>query len=244
MEPALYLLPCSLGEAPFAAILPARNLEIIAGLRHFIVEEVRTARRFLKQAVPDIDINALTFYEMGKYADTSRFPEYLCPLSGGEPMGMISEAGCPAVADPGSAIVALCHRRGLRVVPLVGPNSMILTVMASGLCGQSFAFHGYLPVKPDERRQALKRLEADSALHAQTQLFIETPYRNGKFLADILATCAPSTQLCVAAGLTTPQEFVSTRTVGEWKKQPAPPIDKVPAVFALLAPRAAGRKRR
>lgn len=244
MEPALYLLPCSLGPAPFDHILPAYNLQVISGLRHFIVEEVRTARRFLRQAVPSIDIDSLTFYEMGKHADPDRFGEYLRPLQQGEPMGMISEAGCPAVADPGSILVALCHKRDLRVVPLIGPNSLLLTLMASGLCGQSFAFHGYLPVKPDERRQALRSLEAQSAAHGQTQLFIETPYRNGKLLTDLLTACAPHTRLCIAAGITTPEEFIRTHTIAEWKTLPAPPFDKIPAVFAFLAQRMPGAKSR
>jgi len=244
METALYLLPCSLGEAPFDHILPAHNLQIVGALRHFIVEEVRTARRFLRQAVPSIDIDALTFYEMGKHADPDCFGEYLRPLQQGHPMGMLSEAGCPAVADPGSVLVGLCHRRGLRVIPLVGPSSLLLTVMASGLCGQNFAFHGYLPVRPDERKQALHHLEAQSAALGQTQLFIETPYRNHKLLTDLLATCSPHTRLCIAAGITTPEEYIRTRTIEEWKKAPQPPFEKVPTVFALLAARFSKNRKR
>lgn len=233
MTPALYLIPVTLGDTPTEKVLPAYNKEIILGIRHFIVEELRTARRFLKQVERSIDIDELTFYPMGKHADAALFSQYLEPLRHGEPVGVISEAGCPAVADPGADIVAIAQREGLRVVPLVGPSSILLAVMASGFNGQSFAFHGYLPIDPSQRAKRLKQLEARAVSEAQTQLFIETPYRNARLFADICSACNPQTRLCIAAGLTTEDEYVRTRTLREWKKQGMPDLGKIPAIFLI-----------
>lgn len=233
MEPALYLIPVTLGATPLEQVLPAYNRSVILGIRHFIVEEVRSARRFLKQVDRNVDIDALEFYPMGKHADAARFARYLDPLRQGHPMGVISEAGCPAVADPGADVVAIAQREGLRVVPLVGPSSILLAVMASGFNGQSFAFHGYLPIDPAARARRLKQLEALTVSENQTQLFIETPFRNTKMVADILRTCRPQTRLCIAAGLTTPEEYVRTLTVKQWQGTKIPELSKVPAIFAL-----------
>lgn len=233
MTPALYLIPVTLGDTPTEKVLPAYNKEVILGIRHFIVEELRTARRFLKQVERSIDIDGLTFYPMGKHADAALFSQYLEPLRHGEPVGVISEAGCPAVADPGADIVAIAQREGLRVVPLVGPSSILLAVMASGFNGQSFAFHGYLPIDPSQRAKRLKQLEARAVSEAQTQLFIETPYRNARLFADICSACNPQTRLCIAAGLTTENEYVRTRTLREWKKQGMPDLGKIPAIFLI-----------
>ena len=233
MEPALYLIPVTLGATPLEQVLPAYNRSVILGIRHFIVEEVRSARRFLKQVDRNVDIDALEFYPMGKHADAARFARYLDPLRQGHPMGVISEAGCPAVADPGADVVAIAQREGLRVVPLVGPSSILLAVMASGFNGQSFAFHGYLPIDPAARTKALKRLESLAISENQTQLFIETPYRNARMVADIMRACRPQTRLCVAAGLTTPQEYVRTLTVKQWRETKMPELAKVPAIFVL-----------
>ncbi len=235
MEVALYLIPVTLGDTPLQNVLPAYNKEVILNIRHFIVEELRTARRFLKAVEKSIDIDALTFYEMGKHADASRFSQYLDPLRKGFPVGVISEAGCPAVADPGADVVAIAQREGLRVVPLVGPSSILLAVMASGFNGQSFAFHGYLPIDGGARAKRLKQLESRSAAEHQTQLFIETPYRNEKMMADILACCNPQTRLCIAAGLTTEQEYVRSQTIRDWKKTGLPQISKIPTIFAIYA---------
>ena len=232
---ALYLIPVTLGDTPLDRVLPSYNTEIVLGLRHFIVEEVRTARRFLKQVCRDIDIDALQFYPMGKHADAARFSQYLEPLRRGESMGVISEAGCPAVADPGADVVAICQREGLEVVPLVGPSSILLAVMGSGFNGQSFAFNGYLPIPPAERAKRLKQLEARSQAEGQTQLFIETPYRNDKLLADLLATLHPSTRLCIASGLTTEAQAIRTLSVKAWRQLPPPVIGKVPTIFAIYA---------
>ena len=233
MFPALYLIPVELGDTSQERVLPAYNREVILGIRHFIVEEVRSARRFLKRVDRDIDIDSLTFYPMGKHADPALFASYLRPLEAGEAMGVISEAGCPAVADPGADVVAIAQKKGLRVVPLVGPSSMILAVMASGLNGQSFAFHGYLPIDAAERVKRLKQLEVRAQQEHQTQLFIETPYRNAKLFETLCTTLRPQTRICVAAGITTDEEWIRTMTVAEWRRQQLPDLSKIPAIFLI-----------
>lgn len=232
METALYLLPVTLGDTPLSNVLPQYNSEIIAGIRHFIVEDVRSARRFLRKVDSSFDIDGSTFYELNKHTSPEVVAGYLKPLQGGKPIGVISEAGCPAVADPGADVVAIAQRKGLKVVPLVGPSSIILSVMASGFNGQSFAFNGYLPIKADERAKKLRQLEQRIYNEDQTQLFIETPYRNGKMLEDIIANCRPQTKLCIAANLTCADEFVQTRTVKEWKGR-IPDLSKIPCIFLL-----------
>lgn len=232
MIPALYLIPNLLGETPVEQVLPPYNREIILGIRHFIVEDVRTARRFLKLVDRSIDIDQLTFYTLNKHTNPDEVASMLKPLEEGSPMGVISEAGCPAVADPGADVVAIAQRKGLQVIPLVGPSSIILAVMGSGFNGQSFAFNGYLPIEPEERIKTLKKLEQRAYTENQTQLFIETPYRNAKVMADILKACRPQTHLCIAAGLTTKDEYIRTRTVKEWAGK-LPNIDKIPCIFLI-----------
>ncbi len=232
---SLYLIPVTLGDTPHERVLPSYNKEVILRTRHFIVEEVRTARRFLKQVDRDINIDELTFYPMGKHADAALFSKYLEPLRRGEDVGVISEAGCPAVADPGADVVAIAQREGLHVVPLVGPSSILLAVMASGFNGQSFAFHGYLPIDPSGRAKRIRQLESRSAQEKQTQLFIETPYRNHKMVADILAACNPRTHLCIASSLTNADEYVRSLTVKEWKQTALPDLHKKPTIFAIYA---------
>ena len=232
MEVALYLLPVTLGETPLSNVLPQYNSEVIAGIRHFIVEDVRSARRFLRKVDSQFDIDGSTFYELNKHTSPDAVAGYLKPLQAGKPMGVISEAGCPAVADPGADVVAIAQRKGLKVVPLVGPSSIILSVMASGFNGQSFAFNGYLPIKPDERAKKLRQLEQRIYNEDQTQLFIETPYRNGKMVEDILANCRPQTKLCIAANLTCEGEYVQTRTVKDWRGR-VPDLSKIPCIFLL-----------
>lgn len=233
MDPALYLIPVTLGDTPHEQVLPAYNREIVSQIRHFIVEEVRTARRFLRRMDPTFDIDGSTFYPMGKHADENKYASYLRPLEQGLPVGVISEAGCPAVADPGADVVAIAQRRGFRVVPLVGPSSMIMAVMSSGLSGQSFAFNGYLPIDPAERQKRLKQLESRAIAEHQTQLFIETPYRNQKLFEAILSVCRPQTHLCIAAGITTPDEWIHTHSVAEWKRQSLPDLSHIPAIFLI-----------
>ena len=230
MIPALYLIPNLLGAVE--QVLPPYNHEIIMGIRHFIVEDVRTARRFLKLVDRSIDIDQLTFYTLNKHTNPEEVASMLRPLEEGSPMGVISEAGCPAVADPGADVVAIAQRKGLQVIPLVGPSSIILAVMGSGFNGQSFAFNGYLPIEPDERIKTLKRLEQRAYTENQTQLFIETPYRNAKMMADILKACRPQTHLCIAAGLTTKDEYIKTRTVKEWIGH-LPQLEKIPCIFLI-----------
>ena len=232
MNPALYLIPNLLGETPVEQVLPPYNRQVILGIRHFIVEDIRTARRFLKLVDRSIDIDQLTFYTLNKHTNPEEVASMLKPLEEGSPMGVISEAGCPAVADPGADVVAIAQRKGLQVIPLVGPSSIILAVMGSGFNGQSFAFNGYLPIEPEERIKMLKKLEQRAYTENQTQLFIETPYRNAKMMADILKACRPQTHLCIAAGLTTKDEYIRTRTIKEWGGK-LPQLDKIPCIFLI-----------
>lgn len=227
----LYLIPVELGDTPQERVLPSYNREVILSIRHFIIEDLRSARRFLKRVERDIDIDGLTFYPMGKHANTTLFNHYLKPMEDGEDMGVISEAGCPAVADPGADIVAIAQRKGFRVVPLVGPSSMIMSVMASGLNGQSFAFHGYLPIDPSDRVKRLKQLETRALQEHETQLFIETPYRNQKLFDTLCHTLRPQMRLCIAAGITTCNEWIVTRTIADWQRHPLPDLSKTPAIF-------------
>lgn len=218
MTPSIYLIPCTLGDTPIEQVLPSYNKEVILGLRHFIVENVRTARRFLKKVDAGIDIDQLTFYELNQHTDRKLLDSYLAPIKEKKSIGIISEAGCPAVADPGADVVALALKKGIKVVPLVGPSSIILSVMGSGFNGQSFAFHGYLPIDESKRIARLKQLEARSYAENQTQLFIETPYRNVKLLNTLITTLRPQSRICLASNITCPDECFRTLTVAEWKK--------------------------
>lgn len=232
MEAALYLLPTTLGDTTIEKVLPAYNKEVILGIKHFIVEEVRTARRFLKKVDSSINIDELTFYPLNKHTSPEEISGYLKPLLAGSPMGVISEAGCPAVADPGADIVAIAQRKNLKVVPLIGPSSIILSVMGSGFNGQSFAFHGYLPIEPTARAKRIKELEQRIYSENQTQLFIETPYRNQKMMEDLLHNCRPQTKLCIAANITCEGEYIKTKSIKEWKGH-LPEINKIPCIFLI-----------
>lgn len=230
----LYLIPTPLGEGNPAEVLPAPVLEALPGLNRFVVEEVRTARRFLSAAGLKGHIAELEFHELNEHTTPAQVVSYLPLFADGHDVGLLSEAGLPAVADPGALLVALCHRHGIEVVPLVGPSSLMLALMASGLNGQSFAFVGYIPAKTEERRNALKALERRSSAAHQTQILIETPYRNDSLLADMLQCLSGTVRLCIAANLTCPDAFIRTRTVSEWKRQPVS-IGKRPCVFLFLA---------
>ena len=232
MDTALYLLPVTLGDTELNTVLPAYNIEIIQGIKHFIVEDVRSARRFLKKVDREFDIDSLSFYPLNKHTSAEDISGYLEPLLAGQSMGVISEAGCPAVADPGADVVAIAQRKNLKVVPLVGPSSIILSVMGSGFNGQSFAFHGYLPIEPGERVKRIKQLEQRIYSENQTQLFIETPYRNHKMVDDLLQNCRPQTKLCIAANLTCEGEYIKTRAISEWKGK-VPDLAKIPCIFLL-----------
>ena len=232
MQASLYLIPVTLGDTEHRRVLPDYNRDVILGIRHFIVENVRTARRFLKKVEPSIVIDDLTFYELNKHTSPEQVAGYLNPLAQGESVGVISEAGCPAVADPGADVVAIAQRKHYRVVPLVGPSSIILSVMASGFNGQSFAFHGNLPIEAAERTSTIKKLEGRIYAENQTQLFIETPYRNRKLAEELIRTCRPSTKLCIASNITCADECIQTRPVKEWAGK-LPDFDKKPTIFLI-----------
>lgn len=231
----LYMIPCPISdETEPWDVLPAANRAVMDGLDYFIVENVRTARRFLSRAGIARPIDTLEFRELNEHTVAGRdVEELIAPLLAGRSAGMISEAGVPGVADPGALAAEACHRRGIRVVPLVGPSSILLALMASGLNGQSFAFNGYLPVKAPERARAVRMLERRAAAEGQSQLFIEAPYRNGKLFAQLLETLAPATRLMVAVDITAPGERILTRTVEEWRRSGRPELNKRPALFAI-----------
>ena len=231
----LYLIPCPISDetAPWD-VLPAANRAVMDALDYFIVENTRTARRFLSKAGVARPIEELEFRELNEHTVAGReVEELVAPLLAGRSAGVISEAGVPGVADPGALVVEACHRRGIRVVPLVGPSSIILAMMASGLNGQSFAFNGYLPVKPPERLRAIRFFERRARSEGQSQLFIEAPYRNAKLLEQLLQVLAPDTRLTLAVDLTAPGGQVTTRTVAEWRRAPLPELNKRPAIFII-----------
>lgn len=232
MAGTLYLIPTPLGETALDLVLPEETRRTAARLSHFVVEHPKTARAFLKQVGTALPIQQLTLQELSEHTKPDQLEALIQPLLEGIDVGLISEAGCPAVADPGADLVKLAHRRGIQVKPLVGPSSILLALMGSGLVGQRFTFHGYLPAKPDERATALKDLEKRAERDNATQAFIETPYRNRVMLDSILAACRPDTWLGLACNLTTPGELVATRRVDEWRKQP-PEIERSPCVFLL-----------
>ncbi len=230
----LYLIPAPLGDNEPSEVIPAPVLESLHGFRTFVVEEIRTARRYLSKAGLKGHIGELEFHELNEHTDQATVESYLRLFDEGNDVALISEAGLPAVADPGAQLVALAHRHGIEVVPAVGPSSLMLALMASGLNGQSFAFCGYIPAKTDERRSRLKTLEKVSAQLHQTQILIETPYRNDSLFADILSVCGAATKVCVAANITMPDAFIRTKKVSEWKKEGLV-IGKRPCVFLILA---------
>jgi 16S rRNA (cytidine1402-2'-O)-methyltransferase len=230
----LYLIPSPLGENDPEEVIPVPVLKSLTGFRTFVVEEVRTARRYLSKAGLKGKIGELEFFELNEHTDHGTIEGYLKLFEDGNDVALISEAGLPAVADPGAQLVALAHKKGIEVIPAVGPSSLMLALMASGLNGQSFAFCGYIPAKTDERKSRLKTLEKVSTQLKQTQIIIETPYRNDSLFADMISTCAPSTRICVAANITMPDAYIKTKTAGEWKKSGLT-IGKRPCVFLLLA---------
>ena len=230
----LYLIPTPLGDNEPAEVLPAGVIERACSLRVFVVEEIRTARRFLSRYGLRGHIAELEFHELNEHSSAADVEALGSLFDRGEDVGLLSEAGLPAVADPGAELVALCHRRGVEVVPLVGPSSLMLALMASGLNGQSFAFCGYVPAKPEERRNALRALEKQSAAVRRSQIIIETPYRNDALLADMLQTLSPRTRICVAADITLPTQFIRTDSVAGWRSH-VPAIGKRPCVFIILA---------
>ncbi len=232
METSIYLIPASLGSDKTNHFLPDMVFNIINKIDHYIVENERTARRYLIKLGIRTPIDDLQFYILDKHTDPNEKGLFLNPARQGNNMGIISEAGTPGVADPGANIVEIAHRENIRVVPLVGPSSILLAMMASGLNGQNFAFTGYLPIQKNEKTQKIKQLEIRSGKENQSQIFMETPYRNQKLLDDLFKTCSPQTRLCIATDITMDTENILTKTIAEWKVNP-PGIHKRPTIFIL-----------
>ena len=233
MKGRLFLIPSPLGDNDPAEVIPAGVLSMLPSISTYVVEAVRTARRYLSAAGLKGHVQDLEFHELNEHTTPEEVEALMKLFDDGRDVGLITAAGLPAVADPGAQLVRLCHRHGVEVVPMSGPSSLMLALMASGLNGQSFAFLGYLPAKTEERRQALRSIEKHSSTARQTKIFIETPYRNDSLLADILSVCRADTEVCIAANITMPDAFIRTKTAGEWKKS-VPTIGKRPCVFLIL----------
>ncbi len=223
-----------MSDAPVDTVLPAYNIEIIRGIKHFVVENVRTARRFLKRCDRDIDIDSLTFVTLDEHTGAADIPSMLAPIAEGYSVGVISEAGCPAVADPGADLVAVAQEKGYEIVPLVGPSSIILALMGSGFNGQTFAFNGYLPHDSKTRMTKLREMERRIRIEKQTQIFIETPYRNNRLIAELASTLPSGLKLCVASDITGPRQSITTLPLSVWAKRKFD-YDKVPTIFLLYS---------
>ena len=235
LEAGLYLIPTQLSDVALERVLPAHNLEVVRGIRYYVVESLRSARRFLKKCDREIDIDSLTFNELNEHTDLkdiSAIEALLEPIARGEAVGVISDAGCPAVADPGADLVAIAQRRGYKVFPLVGPSSILMSLMASGFNGQRFAFEGYLPVDAKARQARLKEMMRRIERERQTQIFIEAPYRNNQIIADLVQQLPSRMRLCVASDITGENQSIITRTLGEWK-QSRYDYHKIPTIFLL-----------
>ena len=233
MKGNIYLIPNFLGESSTEKSFPQENITLIRRIKHFIVEDIRTVRRFLKKVDKGINIDELTFFVLDKHTRPEDIPSFLKPAENGNDMGIISEAGCPGVADPGADVVAIAHNKGLKVIPLVGPSSILMAMMASGMNGQNFAFSGYLPVEKSSNIKAIKHLEDRAIREKQTQIFIETPFRNMKMLDDLLFALRPSTRLCIACNVTCDDEYIVTKSVTQWRNSKLPDINKKPTIFLI-----------
>jgi len=232
MQGKLYMVPNHLGNEQTGFTIPTEVATLACKLRFFIVENIRTARRYLRLLDAQMDIDNSTFFVLDKHTGPKEYSTFLEPIRQGHDIGVISEAGCPGVADPGAEIVKIAHQKNIQVVPLVGPSSILMALMASGMNGQSFAFNGYLPIDKSERPKAIKQLEARSSKEQQTQLFIEAPYRNNAMAQDLLKHCRPDTMLCIACNISMPDEFVVTRTISQWKGK-LPELHKKPTMFLI-----------
>ena len=230
----LFLIPVPLGQTPVESVLPQPVRDCARQLKHFVAENAKSARAFLKSLPSDTPLQQIEIRELNEHTNSNLLPELLAPLLSGNDVGLISEAGCPAVADPGANLVALAHQEGIQVLPMIGPSSILLALMGSGLSGQNFAFHGYLPAKDDLRQKRIRELEKDSRQEKRTQIFIETPYRNQQMLNTLTNACAPTTKICVATDLTLDSESIVTCTPSGWKRRAAN-IDRRPTVFLLQA---------
>jgi len=230
----LYLIPTRLGDNPPLSVLPLSIKKTIEKLNDYIVENEKSARRFIKRVAPNKNQGKLHINVLNKYTQENETMSFLDACHEGNDMGLISEAGCPAVADPGSEIVRLAHDNGIRVIPLVGPSSILLALMSSGMNGQSFAFVGYIPIDKQERRQTIKKLEKRSFQEQQTQILIETPYRSNQLLSDLVKTLHPKTRLCIACDLTLPTEDIRSKLIESWKQEHLPDLHKRPCIFIFL----------
>ena len=231
MKGKIYIIPATLGESGIDTV-PQATTEAARNIRYFIVENIRTARRYLSKIKMPVKIDDLMFFELNEHTKHSEIEQLLSPALEGNDIGIISEAGVPCVADPGAAIIDFAHRKNIQVVPLVGPSSILLALMAAGMNGQNFAFAGYLPVKELEKCKRIQMLEKRSKQESQTQIFIETPYRNIQLFKSFLQICNPDTKLCIAANITLANEFIKTLSIGEWKKT-EPDINKKPCIFVM-----------
>lgn len=232
----LFLIPNLIAPGTAKTVLPCNIKETVDTIDYYFAEELRTARRFLSEINIGKKIENLKFYKVDKDTSASEIQAYFSEVPPGENVGIISEAGCPCIADPGSLAVLEAHRLGMEVVPLVGPSSILLALIGSGLNGQSFVFHGYLPIEKELRAKAIRAMEKESAIKKQTQIFIETPYRNNKLLEELIKNCRGETRLCVAANLTSENQFIVTKTIKEWKDR-SPDLNKQPAIFLLFGER-------
>ncbi len=230
----IYLIPTTLGDSEIKSVIPANVVDIIESLQFFIVENIRTARRYIRKVSKTKNIDEITFFELNKHTKPEEISGFLKPCLSGNPVGIMSEAGNPGIADPGASVIAEAHKKNIDVIPLVGPSAILLALISSGMNGQNFAFNGYLPVKDNERIRKIQELEKKSITENQTQIFMETPFRNMKMLDSVLKTCKKNTLLCIAADITLKTEFIKTKTIGEWKKQ-KPQINKRPSIFILQA---------
>ena len=232
LRPGLYLLPVELSDGDVTAVLPARNLEIFRKIKYFVVENKRTARRFLKKIDKTIDIDSLTMFELNEHSSQTEIPAMLGPVRAGNAVGVMSEAGCPAVADPGARLVAYAQLCGVEVVPLVGPSSILMALMASGMNGQNFTFHGYLPIDDKKRDVSLRAMASAAMRTDSTQIFIETPYRNNRLLERMISVLPPATLICVASDITGQRQNIRTMTAAQWKKTKFD-FDRIPTIFLI-----------
>ncbi len=240
---SLYLIPTPLGPTPLDSVLPAETLRVTTQLKHFIVENAKTARAFLKQVGTTLPLQQLDIVELNEHTPAAALEVLLAPMLAGHDVGLLSEAGCPAIADPGAPLVRLAHQHGITVRPLVGPSSILLALMGSGLIGQRFAFHGYLPAKPEARIAALRDLEQRAARDDAAQIFIETPYRNQAILDSLLSAGQPDTWLCVASNLTLADEVITSQALTDWRRTNAT-VPRDPCVFVLWRPQRPAPARR
>lgn len=230
----IYLFPVPMGDTPPTNVLPQHNIDLVAGIKHFVVENIRSARRFLKACDKTINIDSISFVELNEHTPSEAIDTMLSPALAGHDIGVVSEAGCPAVADPGADLVAVAQRKGIEVVPLVGPSSIIMSLMGSGFNGQSFAFCGYLPIDEARRTQTLKEMERRIRRERQTQIFIETPYRNHKLIEDLCRRLPSDMLLCVASDITGSRQNIVTRRLADWKNATYN-YDKIPTIFLLYS---------